>query len=58
MQIKITNTEGEYKCIIVGHNNLVQVDMREGYEAIYGLGFFMVAFRVDSIYPGFDCGSS
>ena len=55
MYIKTANTEGEYQCIIVGHNNLIQVDKREGYEAIYGPGFFMVAFHVDSIHPDFDC---
>ena len=58
MHAKIANTEGEYQCIIVRHNNLVRVDMREGYGAIYGPSFFMVALCVDSIYPGLDCGSS
>ena len=58
MRIKITNTEGEYQCIIVGHNNPVQVDKREGYKAIYGPGFFTVAFCVDNIYLDFYCGNS
>ena len=52
------NTEGEYRCIIVGHNNPVRVDKKKGYEAICWLGFFMSAFRVESIYPGLNCGSS
>ena len=58
MQIKTANTEGEYQCIIVGNNNPVRVDRREGYGAIYRPGFFPDTFRVDSIYLGFDCGSS
>ena len=58
MNIKTANTEGEYQYLIVGHNNHVRVDMREGYGAIYGPGFFTVAFCVDRIYLGFDCGSS
>ena len=58
MHIKTTDTEGEYQCIIVGHDNPLRVDKREGYGAIYELGFFTVAFRVDSIYLGFDCGIS
>ena len=57
MHIKTTNTEGEYQCIIVGHNNPVRVDMREGYGAIYRTGFFTAAFYVDSIYTGFDYGN-
>ena len=31
---------------------------RKGYGAIYRLGFFMAASRVDSIYPGLDRGRS
>ena len=58
MHIKTANTKGEYQCIIVGHNNPVWIDMREGYGDIYGLGFFTDAFRVDNIYHGFDCGNS
>ena len=58
MHIKTTNTEGENQCIIVGHNNPVWVDMREGYGVIYGPGFFTDVFRVDNIFPGFDYGSS
>ena len=58
MHIKIANIEGEYQCIIVGHNNPIQVDRREGYRAIYGPGFFTNAFRVDNIYLAFDCSSS
>ena len=45
-------------CIIVGYNNPIRVYMREGYGAIYGPGFFTTAFCMDSIYPGFDYGSS
>ena len=56
MHIKTVNTEGEYQCIIVGHNNPVRVDRRKGYGAIYWLDFFMFAFCVDSIYLGFNCG--
>ena len=58
MHIKTVNIEGEYQCIIVGHNNAVRVDMRKGYEAIYWFGFFMSAFRMDSIYPDLNCGGS
>ena len=58
MHIKIFNTEGEYQYIIVGHNNPIRVDKRKGYGAIYMLGFFMSAFRVDNIYLGRNCGSS
>ena len=58
MHIKTVNTEGEYHCIIVGHNNLVQVEKRNGYGDIYFLGFFMSTFRMDSIYPGLNCGGS
>ena len=41
----------------MGHNNLIRVDKREGYEAIYEPGFFTTTFCVDSFYPDFDCGS-
>ena len=58
MHIKTVNTDGEYQCNIVGHNNPIRVDRRKGYEAIYWFGFFMSAFSVDSIYPGLNCGSS
>ena len=58
MHIKTVNTEGDYQCIIVGHNNPIRVDMRKGYGVIYGLGFFMSALLVDSIHSGLNCGSS
>ena len=58
MHIKTINTKGEYQCIIVGHNNPVQVDRRKGYWAIYWLGFFMPTFRVDNIYPDVNYGGS
>ena len=56
MLIKTVNIEGKYQCIIVGHNNPDRVDRRKRYEAIYWLGFFMFAFRVDSIYPDLNYG--
>ena len=58
MHIKTANIEGEYQCIIVGHNNSVRVDKREGYGDVYGPGFFTATLCVDNIYPGFYCGSS
>ena len=58
MHIKTINTEGEYQCIIVGHNNLVRVDTRKRYVAIYLLWFFMFSLRMDSIYPGLNCCGS
>ena len=45
------------QCIIVGHNDFVRADRRKGCGAIQWLGFFMVAFCVDSIYPSLNCGS-
>ena len=56
VHIKTINTEGE--CIIVGHNNLVKVNKRKGYRAIYWLGFFMSSFRMDNIYLGLNCCGS
>ena len=38
--------------VIMGNNNLVCVDKRKRYGAIYWLGFFMSSFHVDNIYPG------
>ena len=58
MHIKTVNTEGEHRCIIVGHNDIIRVDMRKGYGAIHWLGFFMVAFYMDSIYPRLNYDTS
>ena len=58
MHIKTVNTEGEYQCIIIEHNNPVRADMRKGYRVIYWLGLFMSTFCMDNIYPGLNCGGS
>ena len=58
MHIKTVNTEGEYQCIIVEHNNPVRVDKRKGYGVIYRLGFFMSTFCMDNIYLGLNYGGS
>ena len=49
MLIKITNTEGDYQCIIVGHNNPVRVDKKEGMRPFMGL----VSLRLPSLWITF-----
>ena len=58
MYIKAVNTKGEYKCIIMGNNDLIWVYWGKGYGAVYRLSLFPVTACVDSVYPGFDCGYS
>ena len=58
MHIKTVNTEGEYHSNVMGHNNPVRVDRGKGYGTIYFLGSLLSSFRVDNIYPSFDCGGS
>ena len=39
-------------------HDLVQVDYKKGYEAIYWLSFYTVTFRVYGIHPGLNYGYS
>ena len=56
MHIKTINIEGEYKCIIVGNNDLVRIYRGKGYGAVYRLCLFSDTAYVDSVYLGFDRG--
>ena len=56
MYIKTTNVKGEYKCIIIGHNDPTRVYWGKGYGAVYRLRLFSAIACVDRVYLGFDRG--
>ena len=58
VHIKTVNIKGEYKCIIMEHNDPIQVYWRKGYKAIYRLSLLLATACVDNIYLGFDRGCS
>ena len=58
MHIKTANKKGEYKCIILGHNDPISVYWGKGYGAVYRLSLFLAIACVDSVYLGFDRGCS
>ena len=54
MYIKTVNAKGEYKCIIMGHNDPTQVYWGKGYGVVYRLRLFPATAYVDDVYLGFE----
>ena len=49
MYIKIVNTKGEYKCIIMGHNDPIQVYWGKGYGVVYRLSLLQEDDLLESL---------
>ena len=56
MHIETINTQGEYKCIIMGGDDPCWVYRRKGYGAIDWLNHCTALWDTDGIYSGPDCG--
>ena len=54
MHIKTVNTQGEYKCIIMGGDDTCWVYRRKGYGAIDWLNRCTALWDTDGIYSGFN----
>ena len=54
MHIKIVNTQGEYKCIIIGSDDPGQIYMRKGYKAIDRLKRRATLWGIDGVYSDPD----
>ena len=54
VHIKVVNTQGEYKRIIMGSDNPSRVYMRKGYGAIDRLNRCATLLGTDGVYSGSD----
>ena len=54
MYIKIVNTQGEYKCIIIGGDDPGRIYRRKGYRVIDQLNRCAALLGTDGVYSGFD----